>query len=130
MKFFKKNDIIIVLAICLVGIALTITYNLIFSKEPAKAEIYYKSNLVKTIELNKGVEKSFSVSQNKDVVFHLYSDGSICFEKSDCPDKICVKSGKLRIVGQSAACLPNELFLKIVSENQNSNDDIDMIIGR
>jgi hypothetical protein len=130
MEFFKKKDIIIISAIILFGITFWLIYKGIFSKEAAKAEIYYGSELVKTVELKTGSDIRFTVPQDKNVVFHLYKDGSIAFEESDCPDKICIKSGKLRMVGETAACLPNKLIMKIVPANGRGTDDIDMIVGR
>ena len=131
MKFFKRKDIIIILAIVLAGISLWGVFNYVYSGNMAKAEIYYKSKLVETIDLNRTGDKRFSIPQNAHVIFHLYSDGSICFEGSDCPDKICIKSGRLSRVGESAACLPNKIFLKIVPVGRNrDNDELDMIIGR
>jgi hypothetical protein len=130
MRFFKKNDIIIIAAIILIGIVFWASYNYIFADVTAKAEIYYNSELVETIDLNTGADRRFTVPQDENVVFHLYKDGSISFEESDCPDKICIKSGKLKMVGETAACLPNKLFLKIVPKGNNSTNDIDMIVGR
>jgi len=130
MKFFKKTDILIVLAIVLISIGSWAIYKYTYSSKPAKAEIYYKSELVKTIDLNTGIETIFSIPQDKHVVFHLKKDGSICFEESDCPDKICVKTGKLKIIGQTAACLPNEIVLKIVPTKNRSDNDLDMIVGK
>jgi hypothetical protein len=130
MKFFKKTDILIVLAIVIIGIGSWAIYNNIYSSKLAKAEIYYKSGLVKTIDLNTGVDKTFSIPQDEHVIFHLYKDGSIRFEASDCPDEICVKTGKLNRVGEVAACLPNEIILKIVPIKDRSDEDLDMIVGK
>jgi len=130
MKFLKKTDILIVLAIVLIGIGSWTIYNYTYASKPAKAEIYYKSELVKTIDLHTGIDTTFSIPQNEHVVFHIYKDGNIRFEKSDCPDKICVKSGNLKSVGEAAACLPNEIFLKIVPMKDRSDSDIDMIVGK
>ena len=45
--------------------------------------------------------------------YHLvYTDGRIRFAEADCPDKICVLTGKLSMVGESAACLPNGVLIK------------------
>lgn len=129
MKFFRKIDIIIVLVLILLGIGLWVVYNNVFSKVTAKAEIYYGSELVKTIDLTAGLDECFSVPQDEHVVFRLYEDGSIAFVESDCPDKICIKSGKQKIVGETAACLPNKLIIKIVPKYGRDIDDIDMIIG-
>ena len=130
MRFFKKTDIMIVLAIVLVSIITWGAYNFVFADSSGKAEIYYESKLVKTVALDTGVDKTFSIPQNEHVVFHLYKDGTISFEHSDCPDKICIKSGKLKMVGRTAACLPNKIILKIVPTKARGADDPDMIVGR
>ncbi|QNU65997.1 NusG domain II-containing protein [Ruminiclostridium herbifermentans] len=129
MKFFKKTDLIIIFGIFIVGLALWAIFTFSNSSKPAKAEIYYKSELVATIDLNSGVDKEFSIPQNKNVIFHLTKDGHICFEKSDCPDKICVRTGMLKNVGETAACLPNEIILKIVPLTTRGDDELDMIVG-
>ena len=127
MKFFRKSDILIILAITLIGIISLFIYKYKFEDKPARAEVYYKSQLVKSIELTKGQDMHFTIPQNKHVVFHLEPDGTISFEQSDCPDKICVKTGKLHTVGQTAACLPNEIFIKIVSRDRHGSEDIDIV---
>ena len=130
MKFFKKTDSFIVIGILCIGILLLLFVPRFMGKDSGKAEIYYKSKLVKTVELNTGKDETFSIPQNPHVVFHLYSDGSIRFEESNCPDKICIKAGKLRRVGESAACLPNGIILKIVPSKERSDDDLDMVVGK
>jgi hypothetical protein len=127
LKFFKKTDIIIILAIIAVSAAVWLAYNSMFSKRPAKAEIYYYSKLVETIDLTKREKRSFSVPQDKNVVFHIDKEGNIGFVRSDCPDKVCIHAGMLHTVGQSAACLPNGLVLKIVPANGRNEDDLDAI---
>ncbi len=127
MSWMKKRDIYLVIGMLLFAGALYGGYRLYVANLPAKAEIYYESKLIKTVLLDTGKEETFKVEESDHVTFHLYADGSIAFEHSDCPDQICVKSGKLHLVGQSAACLPNKLIIKIVPNNKNSKDDVDMI---
>lgn len=129
MVFFKKSDLKIILIIIIISIVTWLTYIFLFSNKPAKAEIYYYSTLVKTIDLNTGVDQVFSISQNKHVVFHLYKDGNIRFEESNCPDKVCINAGKLHMIGESSACLPNGIVLKIVPNGNRKDDDIDIIVS-
>lgn len=124
----KKYDIIIILIILLISFLSYIIYQNQDSVNFPKAEIYHYSELVETVALDQGVNKIFSVKENKNVLFHLFEDGSICFEESDCPDKLCIKTGKISKPGQFAACLPNGLLLKIVSADYN-NRDVDIIVG-
>lgn len=128
MKFFRKTDIIIVAAVLAVSILGWKAYESFFADKPARAEIYYNSELVQTIDLVGGEERTFSIPQKPNVVFKLDKEGNIRFESSDCPDQICVHAGKLHIVGQSAACLPNGIVVKIVPQKRGE-DDIDVIAG-
>ncbi|MBN7774606.1 NusG domain II-containing protein [Clostridium aminobutyricum] len=129
MKFFKKTDVFIIIAILVVsGIGWGV-YHYFFGQSQAKAEIYSYSKLVKSVDLTAGEDKNFSIPENTKVVFHLYKDGSIAFVESDCPDKVCIHAGKLKTTGQFAACLPNGIVLKIVPANRRSNQDVDIVVG-
>jgi hypothetical protein len=130
IKFFKRTDIIILAAIIAAGLTGFSFWKACASDRPAAAEIYYCSELVETVDLNTGEERIFTIPQNENVVFHLYPDGGICFEKSDCPDQVCVHSGKLYTVGESAACLPNGIILKIVPKQKGDWDDMDIVVGK
>ena len=131
MPFFKKTDIIIILLIFTLSILIWFGFEFFFfnTKKPTKVEIYYYSELIKTVDLTKGAEESFSFSQNENVVFQLYSDGGICFKQSDCPDQVCVNTGKLYKAGQYASCLNNCFVLKFVSEDNKNNNQTDIIVG-
>lgn len=116
MKFAGKRDIVIIAILVLAAILSWVLYTDILGKKGTYAEIYYRSERVKTVALTPGREESFSIPQELDVVFRLYEDGSIAFVRSDCPDQVCVHSGKLSLAGQQAACLPNLVYVKIVSD--------------
>ncbi len=129
MKFIKKTDIIIISILLLLAISLWAFYAVNKNKEPAKyAEIYYKSTLIKRVDLTLSQDYTFSPTQNPNVIFHVFADGSICFEQSDCPDKVCINTGRLSKTGEYAACLPNSLIIKIVSANNRDSDKADIII--
>lgn len=128
MKFTNKKEILIIIIIVLIS-ALIYGVRLKSSQQCGKkAEIYYGQKLVMTVDLDRKEERTFSLPQNEHVIFHLYKDGSICFEESDCPDKICIHSGRLSHVGETAACLPNKIILKITSDGDKSDDEVDIIV--
>jgi len=129
MKFFKKSDIMIIFLILVLSIMFTIGYKYINSDKSAVAEIYYNSQLVKTVELDTGVDQTFRIPQNEHVLIHLDKDGTIRFEESDCPDQVCVRAGKIGMVGESAACLPNKIIIKIIPKDGYDDDAADMIVG-
>jgi hypothetical protein len=129
MKYARKRDIFIIAAIAAAGIVLWLVLGGLFARKGNVAEIYYRASLVKTVDLSKGVSQTFSLEQLPEVVFTVYPDGSIAFVASDCPDKICIGAGRLHRAGQFAACLPNQVYIKIVSRGPENPDEPDLIIG-
>lgn len=55
-------------------------------------------------------------------------DGMICVSHSDCPDKLCEKTGYIGADGQTVVCLPNRVSVRIISE-ENGGDDIDVVLN-
>ncbi len=49
----------------------------------------------------------------------------ICFLESDCPDKVCVKTGWLSHPGEIAVCLPNKIIIKL---EQDKNQNVDGVV--
>ncbi len=52
------------------------------------------------------------------------NDGRIRFVQSGCPDQICVQSGWLSQAGQTAACLPAGVAVRVAGDSP-----VDMIAG-
>ena len=131
MKFFKRTDVIIIAAAAAVCVLFAVFFTGIFGGGAAPgrtyAEIYYRSELVRTIDLQAAREGDFSLPQLPQVVFRVYPNHSIAFVKSDCPDQVCVHAGKLSHPGQLGACLPNQVLVKIVSAG-DSGDEPDIVI--
>lgn len=124
MKFFKKFDLIVISALLLIGGAGLAFYYLRPSGTNLTAEVYYDSEIIATFNLDEAPEESFSLAGHKNITFHTDGEGGICFESSDCPDQICVHSGILNRHGDSAACLPNKLIVRIVSPKSGDADHI------
>ncbi len=128
MKYLKKYDLIIILIILVISFLSWISYQYLVAGQSPKAEIYHYAELIKTVELDQGLDKYFFIEENPNIVFHLFEDGSISFKESDCPHKLCIKAGKLSRPGQFAACLPNGIILKIVPA-ERTDRDIDIVVG-
>jgi hypothetical protein len=120
MKYLRKADIVLIAALVVSALVfLFLNRYFLVEKKGVYSEIYHDSVLVYRIKLSSAKEGSFSIPGVPKVVFHQYVDGSIAFIKSDCSDKICIRSGRLKNAGQFAACLPNKVILKIVSEEKD-----------
>lgn len=114
-RLFKKTDIIVL--VILVALALLFFFSL--SKEEGETvEIWLGGKLAETYL----IDEPFEILLENGVV--IKCDGSSAwFEHSDCPDKVCVNTGKLSVSGEWAACLPNETVIKITK----GNGDVDTV---
>lgn len=51
-------------------------------------------------------------------------DGRVRFLQSGCPDKVCVHTGWLSQAGQTAACLPAGILLRVEGVEEDEAPDI------
>jgi len=128
MKFIKKTDFLIAVGLIVISLAAWAIYREIKKEDSVTAEIYLDSELVETVELEKGEERYFSIDGKPNVVFHITEEGRIAFVESDCPDKVCIQTGYIYMPGQFAACLPNGIVMKIKG-NVSGEDQPDLILG-
>lgn len=105
---FRKSDLIII-AVCLVAALIFFLPSLFSSDEKLTAVIMHNGEAVKEIVLSDDTDEAIEI----DGVVIKASGRNIYFEESDCPDKICVRSGKLTSKGESAACVPNRVSVYI-----------------
>jgi hypothetical protein len=118
----RRADFLAIAAIALAALAIWFFQ----SKEAGDYyEIYESGKLLMRVE--PGPDRQFSIPGYENVVFSM-KDGALAFMASDCPDQICVKSGYLSRAGQTAACLPNKLTIRVVSKKKSA-DDIDAVAG-
>ncbi len=128
MKFIKKTDLLLIFSLLVISIFLVL-----IQKDKSKtskdvlAEVYYYKKHLQTIELSKAKNTTLNYPEAPEVFLEITEKGEIYFAHSDCPDKVCIHAGKLSVVGQSAACLPNGILVKITQSNREV-DSLDIII--
>jgi hypothetical protein len=54
----------------------------------------------------------------------VIEDGSVRVVSSPCPEKICIKTGRISKPGQWIACLPNRVFISIRGRRSEQPDAI------
>lgn len=115
-KFITRKDFIIILVIIVTAIIASIIYKTInINDGKLYAEIRINGNVNYKVDISEN--RTITFKEKPNVKFEI-KDSKICFSESDCKDKICIKSGFLGTKGQSAACLPNKISLRIISENK------------
>lgn len=110
-KFFRKADLIIILAVLiLAGVFLLWQYS---SSDNLKAVITVDGKTVETVDLDKLTEKKVIIPDTEPKVKIVAEKGSIRFEEAECKDKICVSRGKLYRKGDTAVCLPSKTVITV-----------------
>lgn len=123
-KFIKRTDAILIIGlICIALIIWVFTQRSVKNNSTSYAEVLFNGTVVERLPLDSN--KIYTLPQNKQVKLEV-QDGSCGFIHSDCPDKVCVNTGFLNKSGQSAACLPNKVAVRIVVDKLN--EDMDTIV--
>lgn len=118
----KKNDIILISVVIIIGLSLMAFLNLNKS-EGSKVLLIVNDNTVKSFPLSKNITYSY---KNEDGIANTFriKDGYVEMLNATCPDKLCVKHKKIHYNHETIVCLPHKLVLKIID---GENQDIDMI---
>lgn len=106
-----KGDIVLIISLCLI-IVLSFLPSFYGENEKLTAEIYYEGELVKTVALYECKGEEFAVGS----CTLLFEKDGVTFIHSDCPDKLCIKRGKLKRKGDTMACVPEKVVAVIKGE--------------
>ena len=85
------------------------------------AKIILDGKTVRTVALDTAKNQTIDLGLEYGNIIEV-RDGKVGIINADCPDKTCVKSGRIRYVGESITCLPNRINVRIVG-----NDGVDIV---
>ncbi len=116
----KKNTYILLLAVCLIAICI-FAANKVLAKTGDCAEVSIDGEVVYELPLSENTELLITGSDggsNKLII----SDGVCYITEADCPDKLCIKQGKISHNGESIICLPHKLVITIHNASDTSSN--------
>lgn len=120
-KLFRKTDLIV---ICIVAAVAALCFFLTRANSPADVcHVTYDGKIVKTVQLSGNT--SFKIDEAPLMEFEI-KDGMVAAIVSDCPDKICVRTGYIGRAGQKIVCLPNKVTVTVETVLAGA-DEPDMI---
>lgn len=123
-KLSKRTDWIII------GVSLLFLFLLLYfmhNKENtsgAVACISADGNIVAMIALDTAADGRLSYSEIPSAQFEIQNH-QIRFIESECPDKLCERTGWISRPGEAAICLPNRIVIRIEGDRQ----DFDTVVG-
>ena len=114
-----RYDIILISALLILAVAI-LSVTLLTRVEGKYVEIILGVTVVAEYSLDKDGEYLLNGGTNILVI----EDGVAYVRYADCPGQHCVKSGKIRYVGESITCAYNEV---IVVVKGSSDDGVDLV---
>ena len=121
-----KRDIFLIAAfLCVALIIYAFLY--LSSYEGDIVIVKVDGTVVKELPLNQDDEFTVSGFQGG-INSIIIRNGSVLASDADCPDKLCVKTGKINRAGETIVCLPHRVVVEIKSNSVSDNDNIDSVV--
>lgn len=119
----NKSDkcLIIILLIIIFSICIIMFFQ--HSSKEKNALVYYKDNLVLTIDLSTNGSNTYTVKGELGDVVIEKNDDKVRVINETSPNHICSKQGYIKENYEVLVCLPNKVVIKI-----DSKDSIDTIV--
>ena len=119
----KWGDFVIIGAVLLLAGAMIAFFAAKASGDTLYAEVWQDDKLVERVELTDTTDRTIDLDGHNVIVL---SGKTAVMQSADCPDQVCVRTGRLTRAGQVAVCLPHRVILKLTG---TSTDGIDAIVS-
>lgn len=116
--FKKKADYILIVVLLLIAAVSYILFTL-SDEKPNKIVVRVDGEIVETFDISQA--GTYSLNNGTNIL--VIKDNEAWLTEANCPDKLCVKQGKISKVNQCITCLPNKLTVTVEGENS----DVDLI---
>ena len=86
------------------------------------AEVWQDGARLERVQLTDNTDREIDIGGHNTVVL---AGKTAAITWADCPDQVCVRTGRLTRAGQTAVCLPHRVVLKLVGETDGGVDAIE-----
>ena len=114
-------DLAVILGLLLLA---GILYLLLNVNRPEGGVAVVRVNGVVTERHPLNVDGTFPLNGGSNIL--VIQDGQAWLSEADCPDKLCVKQGRIHYSGQVITCLPNRLTVTVEG---GESDGVDLVVG-
>ena len=114
-----RYDLILIGALLVISLGVLLITTLT-RREGGYVEVEQSGSIIATYSL--AIDGEYSLNGGTNI---LVIEGGVAYLKdASCPDKTCVKTGKIHYVNQSIICLPNEISITV---RGNSDGGVDFV---
>lgn len=117
----RKNDIILAAVVIVFAVLLWLGIRMLRSEGASvlvtvDGEVYGEYPLDTDAQIRIGDDNAYNLL--------VIKDGEAELAQASCPDKLCVKQGKISFDGQSIICLPNKVVVTVTGGEQSDYDAV------
>lgn len=117
----KRGDLLLILSFLLLAAGL---YVLLIRGQDAGAEVVVKVNGQETARYSLTADGEYPLNGGSNIL--VIGGGEAWLRDANCPDKLCVRQGKIHLNGQTITCLPNKLTVTVTG---GEDAPVDIISG-
>lgn len=117
----KYGDLFLILFFLLLAAVL---YLLLTGGRTAGAEVIVRVNGQETARYSLSRDGEYPLNGGSNIL--VIGGGEAWLRDANCPDKLCVRQGKIRLNGQTITCLPNKLTVTVAG---GEDAPVDIITG-
>lgn len=111
LTVIQKRELILIAAILVISGLLSAIFYAGNRKAPEQVVVTVDGRTVATLDLHKDTDMIIDGHGGTD---HLViKDGYARITEASCPDKVCVRTGKIHKSGELIVCLPNRVVVTI-----------------
>ncbi|MFT4106573.1 MAG: NusG domain II-containing protein [Lacrimispora sp.] len=115
LKIIPKRERILIAAILVISGLLSVSFYVRNRKPAEQVVVTVDGKTVTTLDLHKDVDMTidgYGGSTNHLII----KDGYCSVTDASCPDKVCVRTGKIHRSGELIVCLPNRVVVTVEGE--------------
>ena len=117
------RDLALVGVLLLVGAAVALAV-VLSSDDGSTVVIRRNGEVIQTLSLS--ADRRLVLADDSGSNTLVIENGQAWMEEADCPDGLCMKTGRISRTGQSIICLPHRLSVEI--EGDIDPSDVDVIV--
>lgn len=125
-KFKLKNDIILIgillVIACIIGIFVYVNNS---NSKLLTVQVILDGDIIREYPLGDSDEYNMECMLETGN-YVVIKDGEVFMKDANCPDKLCVKQGKISQAGETIICLPNRLVIKIIGDSYSETEGLDV----
>lgn len=121
----KKRDLVFLLALCSIGLILTLMIYMPASPDGNFLELKDDGKITAVYPLTTDITIKITITSDPEEYNLLQiKDGIASIIEANCKDKLCIHQKSISRKGESIICLPHRLSVTVTGEDQTTPDAI------